>query len=203
MKIKTVISGCLICIVVLFVVHEFSIAQPTAPAPTSKIGLISVPRTLAECKATATFGVKAKAENDRMAAEENKISAEIKVLSDELRSGVFLPESSDYLSRYRTLLQKQGELKALQEFNAPQRTSTQRRWAEKIYKEVLRITEEVAAKKGLDIVLQRSKPEFPIRSADQLMMTLSTHKVLYGGGCVDITNEVIAELDKIESTLVE
>ena len=203
MRIKTVISGCLICVVVLFVVHEFSIAQPTASVPASKIGLISVTRTLRDCKATATFGAKAKAESDQMVAEENKLSDEIKVLTDDLRSGAFLPESSDYLSRYKTLLQKQGALKAMQDYNTPQRQSSQRRWAEKIYKETLRITREVAAKRGLDLVLERSEPEFPIRNADQLMMTLSTNKVLYGGGCLDITDEVIAELDKIEATLTK
>ncbi len=80
---------------------------------------------------------------------------------------------------------------------------TRRAWAEKLYKEILRITKEVAARKGLDLVLQRSEPEFPILSADQLMMTLSSHKVLYGGGCLDITDEIIAELDKIEATLTK
>jgi len=33
-------------------------------------------------------------------------------------------------------------------------------------------------------------------------MTLSTHKVLYSNGCVDLTDEVIAELDKEESKFI-
>jgi Skp family chaperone for outer membrane proteins len=107
------------------------------------------------------------------------------------------------MAQYKMLLQKQGELKAMQEFNNTQRGLRQQGWAEKIYKEVLRITKEVAAKKGLDLVLERNEPEFPIPNADQLMTTLSTHKVLYGGGCLDITDEVIAELDKIEATLTK
>jgi Skp family chaperone for outer membrane proteins len=106
------------------------------------------------------------------------------------------------MAQYKMLLQKQGELKALQDYNRAHAGSSQQRWAEKVYKEILRITKEVAASKDLDLVLERSEPEFPIPVADQLMMTIGTHKVLYGDGCIDITDEVIAELDKIESKLI-
>ena len=201
MRIKTIISGCLICVVVLFVVGEFGLAQPVAPAGASKIGLISVPRTLRDCKATVAFGLKAKAEGEQMMVAEKALNDEINALTGGVRA--LVPGTADYMAQYKMLLQKQGELKATQEFNNRQRSLSQQGWAEKVYKEVLRITKEVAARKGLDLVLQRSEPEFPILSADQLMMTLSSHKVLYGGGCLDITDEVIAELDKIEATLTK
>lgn len=200
MKIKTIITGCLVCVVVLFVVHEFGFAQPITPTA-SGIGLISVPRTLRDCKATVTFGIKAKAQGEQMVAAENALGEEIKTQTEQVKA--FVPGTAEYMAQYKILLLKQGELKATQEFNNQQRGASQRAWAEKIYKEVLRITKEVAARRGLDLVLQRSEPEFPILSADQLMMTLSSHKVLYGGGCMDITDEVIAELDKIESTLTK
>ncbi len=61
MKVKTVVLSCLIGAVVLFFAHEFSLAQPMATAAASKIGLVSVTRALRDCKATATFGAKAKA----------------------------------------------------------------------------------------------------------------------------------------------
>jgi len=201
MKIKTIISGCLMCVVVLFVVHEFGLAQPTAPAAASKIGLINVPRTLQGCKATATFGARAKAEGEQMVAAEKALDDEINVLTGGVRA--LVPNTTDYMAQYKLLLLKQGELKATQESNNRQRLLSQLGWAEKVYKEVLRITSEVAARKGLDLVLQRSEPEFPILSYDQLRMTFSSHKVLYGGGCLDITDEVIAELDKIETTLTK
>ncbi|TKJ39318.1 MAG: hypothetical protein CEE38_00835 [Planctomycetes bacterium B3_Pla] len=201
MKIKTVVLGCLMGVVVLFFVHEFSLAQPNAGNPSSRIGLVSVTRALRDCKATATFGAKRNAENSQMEADEKALTADIQTLTGTLRA--LVPGSSDYMTQYRQLLQKQGELKASQEFNTSQRGLRERSWAEKVYKEVIRITKEVAAKKGLDLVLERSEPTFPIQGADQLMMTLSTHKVLYGGGCADITDDVIAELDKIESELIK
>jgi len=201
MKFKTVVLSCLIGAIVLFLVHEFSLAQPTVPAANSKIGLISVSRCLRDCKATATFGAKAKADAEQMAATEQTLTDEVNVLTGGVRA--LMRGTPDYMAQYKLLVQKQAELKAIQEVNREQRTLSQRVWAEKVYKEVLRIVKDVAASKGLEMVLERSEPEFPIQNADQLMMTLSTHKVLYGGGCMDITDEVIAELDKIESTLIK
>ncbi|KPK45193.1 MAG: hypothetical protein AMJ65_00610 [Phycisphaerae bacterium SG8_4] len=200
MKVKTVIPVSLICVVVLFVVHEFSLAQPTADVATAKIGLLSVSRTLQECQPTATFGAKLKAESDQMDAAEKALEGEITALTGGVRA--LVRGTDDYMAQYKMLLQKQGELKGLQEYNNTRKGLSQQRWAEKVYKEVLRITKELAATKGLDLVLERSEPQFPIPVADQLMMTLSTHKVLYGEGCVDITDEVIAELDKLESKLI-
>ncbi len=199
MKIKTVVSGCLILVVILFVVHEFGVAQPTIGAPASKIGLVSVPRAMRDCKATLSYGAKVKAEGEQMAAAEKALADEVTALTGGVRA--LVPGTTDHLAQYKLLLQKQAMLKALQEFNNQQRGLSQQRWAEKIYKEILRLTNEVAARNGLDLVLERNEPAFPM-PAEQLMMTLNTHKVLYGGGCQDITDEVIAELDKIESKLV-
>lgn len=201
MKVKTVVLGCLIVAVVLFVVHEFSLAQPMLDSPASKIGLISVSRVMRDCRATVAFGVKAKAEDDELIKNQDALKVEIQTLTKAAQA--FVRGTSDYMAQYRLLVQKQAELKALEEYLREKRVTSQRAWAEKLYQEILRITKEVGARRGLNLVLQRSEPEFPTQNADQLMMAISTHKVLYGGGCVDVTDEVIAELDKIESTLLQ
>jgi Skp family chaperone for outer membrane proteins len=201
MKVKTVVLSCLIGAVVLFFVHEFSLAQSIAPVPASKIGLISVSRAMSGCKATVAFGAKAQAEAEQMATAEKTLNDEINVLTGGVRA--LVRGTPDYMAQYKLLVQKQADLKALQEYHRERRDASRRAWAEKLYKEVLRITKEVGAGKGLHLVLQRSEPEFPVQNTDQLMMVISTHKVLYGDGCVDITDEVIAELDKIESTLIK
>jgi Skp family chaperone for outer membrane proteins len=201
MKFKTVVLGCLMGAIALLFVHQFSFAQTTAPATVSNIGLISVSRALRDCKATATFGAQAQAEAEEMAEKEKALNDEINMLKGAVRA--LVPGTPDYMEQLRQLMLKQGELQAIQEYRRELRSASQRAWAEKVYKEILRLTQEVAARNNLDLVLERSEPEFPIKNADQLMMTLSTNKVLYGDGCTDITDEVIAELDKIESTLVK
>jgi Skp family chaperone for outer membrane proteins len=65
---------------------------------------------------------------------------------------------------------------------------------EALYQETLKITKEVAKEKGVTLVLERTEPEFPV-TPDELMMTFSTHKVLYAENCPDLTEEVTARLD--------
>ena len=36
-------------------------------------------------------------------------------------------------------------------------------------------------------------------SAAELLVTIQTHKLVYAGGCMDITSDVIAQLDEDDS----
>ena len=171
-----------------------AVAGPEANEPGSKIGVVSIGRALRNCKATVKYRERVIAENDEMDIEEEGLSKEIQALAAGLKA--FKAESSDYLARYRELLQRQGELKALQEFNPRRKILREMRWTQELYKEILQITKELAKEKGLGLVLGVDEPVFPIQRYDELMMTLSTHKVLYSDGCVDLTNEVVARLDK-------
>ncbi len=194
MKIKGLVTGCILSVIVLFAVREFSTAEAGAGISTSKIGVVSVSRALRDCKATADYREKTTAENDKMTLEETRLNREVQSLTGEIRA--LRRGSDDYLARYKELLQKQAELKVLEEFNNQQSGLRDRNWTELLYKEILTVVNDIAKKKGLEMVLERTEPTFPTATADQLMMTLSTHKVLYDAGCVDITDDVIAELNK-------
>jgi len=200
MKVKTTILGCLIGVVVLLFVHEYSMAQMKPNDTTLPIGLVDVRKALRECKATAKYREKTNAENSKMDAEEEQLSREIQALAAGLRA--LKQGSSDYLTQYREYLQKQNDLKTMQEFNPQQKAIKHQQWTQELYKEILRITKVLAAEKGLPLVLGSDEPEFPMQRYEELAMTLSTHKVLYSNGCMDLTNEVIAELDKEESKFI-
>ena len=207
MKAKTMFLGCLAGVVILAMGYPDggnrdsqaqlasakAAAGPKANEPGLKIGVVSIGRALRNCKATVSYRERVIAENGEMDIEEKGLSRDIQALAAGLKA--LKPDSSDYLARYRELLQKQSELKALQEFNPRRRMLREMRWTQDLYKEILRITKELAAEKGLDLVLGADEPTFPIQRYDELMMTLSTHKVLYSDGCVDLTNEVVARLD--------
>ncbi len=194
MRIKVLVTGSILSVVILFAVHELGTAKAGAGLSTSKIGVVSVSRALRDCKATADYREKTTAENDKIALEQTRLNREVQSLTGEIRA--LRRGSDDYMARYKELLQKQAELKVLEEYNNQQSGLRDRNWTELLYKEILTVVNDIAKKKGLEMVLERTEPSFPTATADQLMMTLSTHKVLYDGGCLDITDDVIAELNK-------
>jgi len=203
MKRSGMLLACLISVVVLFAVHQYGVAQANSAKPALPVATISIQQALRDCKATAKYREKTTAENDRMDAEEDKLSKEIQALAAGLRTGALKPDSTDYMQQYQDLLQKQTELKITQDLNPQKKALKHQLWTEKLYKEILRITKELSTQKGLALVLAVDEPEFPMTRYEDLAMALRTHKVLYSGGCQDLTAEVIAELDKMEAKLTD
>jgi Skp family chaperone for outer membrane proteins len=199
MKFKMMVLGCLVCAIILATGYEYLQAQPNATGSTLKIGVVSVHTALRNCQATIKFTERLKAEQEKMISEEKTLATEGQALADSLR--VFKPDSTEYMETFQKMVQTQSMLKALQETNPRRSRLKQMQWTQKLYKEILRITKELAAKKGLTLVLATDEPEFPFPRYEELVMTLSTHKVLYNNGCVDLTSEVRAQLDKMQSQL--
>jgi len=199
MKFKMMVLSCLVCAIILATGYEYLQAQPNATGTTLKIGVVNVHAALRKCQATLKFTERLKAEQEKMISEENKLTTDWKALQDSLM--VFKRNSNEYMETFQKMVQTQSMLKALQETNPLRSRLKQMQWTQKLYKEILRITKELAAKKGLTLVLAADEPEFPFPRYEELVMTLSTHKVLYNNGCVDLTNEVRAQLDKMQSQL--
>lgn len=193
------VLSCLVCAIILATGYEYLQAQPNATGSTLKIGVVSVHTALRNCQATIKFTERLKAEQEKMISEEKTLATEGQALADSLR--VFKPDSTEYMETFQKMVQTQSMLKALQETNPRRSRLKQMQWTQKLYKEILRITKELAAKKGLTLVLATDEPEFPFPRYEELVMTLSTHKVLYNNGCVDLTSEVRAQLDKMQSQL--
>jgi Skp family chaperone for outer membrane proteins len=200
MKVKTSVLVFFTGAAILLLVHRFSPAQETAAKQTLPIGIVDVRRALRDCKATAKYRERTNAENAKMDAEEEQLSREVQALAAGIRA--LKPGTSDHLAQYKEYLQKQNELKTMQEFNPQQKALKHQQWTQTLYQEILRITNDLAAEKGLPLVLASDQPEFPIQRYEELAMTLSTHIVLYSEGCQDLTDQVIAELDKVESKFI-
>jgi len=198
MKFKTMVLGCLVSAIILATGYEYLQAQPNVTG-SMKIGVVSVHSALRNCKATLKFRERLIAEKVKMDSEEKTLATEGQALADSLRA--YKADSNEYMQTFQMMVQTQSKLKALQETNPRRRALKEMQWTQKLYKEILRITKELAAKKGLALVLGADEPEFPFQRYEELVMTLSTHKVIYNNGCVDLTSEVVAQLDKMQSQL--
>jgi Skp family chaperone for outer membrane proteins len=195
MKVKAVIAlSCLVGVVVLSTGYELSLAQTKPDQPSFRIAVVNVRDVFRTCQRNATYRQQAMAEYNRTMTELERLSREIE--ADEAGLKTLKPGSADHLKQYEQTLRKKADLDARQQFLKQQRALKDRQWTEQLYQEVLQITKELAEQKGFDMVFDKQEPEFPASSGDELMLTLSTHKLLYSGGCADITDEVTARLDE-------
>jgi len=197
MKTRTVVLGGLIGAVVLFMGYGYSSAQSGSAPLTPTMGILSIRVIFRDCKVNIRY-------RDKAIAEQNIENAEMEMLQKETESmeaglKALIPGSSDHMKQYHELLQKQASFEAVKQFKSQSRVLKDRKWTGELYKEVLRITKELAKQKGLSVVFEVDEPEFPMANTDELMMALQTHKVLYSDGCLDLTADVLVALDKIES----
>ena len=193
MKTIVMVLSCLIGVVVLFVCYGYSSAVPKDKTVADKIGVVNIRKVFRDCKRNDKYRADAMSEQARLDTEQQKLQNEIEAQKVGLKA--LKPGSNDYLTQVKELLKKQAELEANRQFNNQQRVLKDQQWTENLYKEILQITSELAEQKGLVMVFEKGEVEFPSMSPDDLMLTLSTHKLLYSDGCLDITDEVIARLD--------
>jgi len=194
MKVKTMLLSCLAGVVIMAMVYEYSQAQPKADTPSLKIGIVSIMKIFRECKRSATYRAEFLTWQDRIREELKKLSKEIEAQEAALKA--LKQDSSDYLAQRKEMIDKRASLQAQQDFNKEQAILKEYRWSKELYNDILQIISELAEQKGLDLVLEKDEIDVLSLSVNEISQTISTHKVLYSGGCVDISDEVVARLDK-------
>jgi len=186
--------------VVLFLTVQlagYGFAGPGDSGVQCRIGVVSIRRVFGECKRNVEYREKANAEQAGIMTELEKLSSDIE--SEKAGLKALKEGSSDYLEAMRRILNKQANLQAMQQFHKQQIDIQDKRFSERLYQDILRATGEVARDRGLDMVFDKDEAQLPSPSANELMMTIRTHKLLYSEGCIDITDQVLARLDAAES----
>jgi Skp family chaperone for outer membrane proteins len=188
------ITGAVIGVVALLATFEYSGAAQSGAAA-SNVGVVSIRTVFDRTRQQAQYQTKAVAKRARDRAQLEGLAQEVKGAEEEMsthRQG-----TPEYLKLMQNVIQKRAQLEAQQEYLKQQTMLENKLWMEKLYEQTLKIVTALAREKGLELVLERTEPSFPI-SSDELMATFSTHKVLYAGGSVDLTNEVISRLDAMD-----
>ena len=157
------------------------------------MGVVSIRKIFRNCKKTAQYRQETNAERQKISAELGKLDSEIQAQKAGLKT--LKNGSENYMTQVKEILEKQAILQAQQEFHKQQLALKEQQLTENIYRDILRITSYIAKEKGLDLVFEASEPDLPASSPTELELSMGTHKLLFGGGCVDITEEVITRLD--------
>lgn len=206
MKSKLSVTALVVVITIMSAAIIATSAQPAspakrgekavAPAPETKcpkIGVVSVRKLFQDSKRNVKYRQETTAERDKMEAELQKLAAEIDLAKQDIKG--LRTDSNDYSRIMKEILEKQGKLQAQQEYYKRQMEIREQVAIEGLFKDVLQATAEVAKEKGLDLVLERSEPDLPSVSGNELTLTISTHKVLFSAGCEDLTQDVLAKVD--------
>jgi len=194
MKTKMIVLICLLLLGISFLNREYTSAQSSSPA--SKIGVVNIERVLMESDATKAYMEKARGEIQKLKDEQEKLRASIKVLDQELSEGRFTVGSDEFYKKNRELAVKENELKLLQDFNQQELSLKNKLWQIDLYKKVMQIAKEIGKEKDLYLVLSVEEPELSPQAVDDFTLIVRTHKVLYSGEGMDLTDTVITRLNQ-------
>lgn len=194
MKIKMIALLFLFGIGTLFLSHEYSSAQ--SGIPISKIGTVDIIRVSKECNASKAFVEKTKEDIQKLRAEEEKLRIAIQALEKDLASGHLKVGSPEFYNKNRELAEKEAQLKFPQDFNVQEQSLKNQLWQMDLYAKILKIANDIGAEKDLYLVLSVEEPEISPQNMDDFAIFVKTHKVLYKGGCMDLTDAVIARLNQ-------
>jgi Skp family chaperone for outer membrane proteins len=188
---------CLIGATVLCLAYGFTTDQTEDHKSISKAGVVSIRKIFQQCRRNGKY-------TERMIAERQKIEAQLQKLASQIEADkaglkTLKPGSSDYMALMKDVMTKQAKLQADREFHNQQMELKDKQFTERLYQDILEEVRLIAVEKKLDLVFEKDEVEFPTSNANELMLRIRTHKLLYSGGCLDITDEVMAGLDAKES----
>ena len=168
-------------------------SEPKQSGAGLKVAVVSIRKIFQGCKRGASYREEAIAEQDRVIAELEKLSKEIEAEKAGLKT--LKENSSDYMASAKGLFEKQANYQARQEFYKQQMGLKDQLWTKQLYQDILQIAGEIAKEKGLDLVFKEDEVDFSEPDSSELGLAIRVQKLLYSGGCLDITDEVTARLD--------
>ena len=189
MKIRNIALVCLMAVVVLLVMSQFGLAKLEATKPVSRMGVVSIQKILQDSKRSARYREDAAAEFNKIKLKLSKMELDIGALKDGLKT--LKIGSNDHMALLKDILEKSALLQAEQKFFEQQMGFKEQTMVEDLFNEILVKVGEVAEAKGLDVVFERTEPQFPMANGEELERSIGSHKVLFSGGCLDITEDVI------------
>jgi len=173
--------------------YERGVAEGKSQIQPAKIAVIAMSTLLEKNKKNTEWQEKASAEAKQINDTLEALSNEIKAIEAAMKTRK--PGSSDHTKQKFEFMQKRAEIEAKDRFYQEDFQQKQKDWAEAMFQEVVSVIAKVAKEKGLDMVVAKEEYMFPSASANELILTIKTSKILYHAEHMDITADVLAALD--------
>ena len=185
-----VLAGALIMMGV-YQQDKLDAAGDAAPA---KIAVVNVTKVIQECKKFKTWQEQKQKEAQQIEAEFTAMKSELDSLSANLK--IHTPGTDDYRSLMKKFIEKRAILQSKDTAYKELWNGEKEQWTESLYEKLLLVIEDVAKKKGLDIVMANEDLDLKDPMRPDILQTIVTKKLLYHNPQYDITAEVLAAFDE-------
>jgi Skp family chaperone for outer membrane proteins len=172
-----------------------TLAAPQDPSGGVRAAVVNIPRASEEYRKTADleahFGELRDTFTKQRDAQREQIQRMTRSLQEELKPG-----SEDFRHRAKQVAMMEAELAWFNEAEGEHIEMGLRTSLLAIYEDIHSAVREVAAEKGLDLVLTADQlPQEQPSSAGQVRQQILLQKVLYWSPSLDITDEVVERLN--------
>ena len=174
--------------------YQLSMAQSKTNASTTndavKIGTVNSEKVLQQCKRAVAYQDQLKADQEKTLADLTKLKESMEAEKEGLKA--FKQGSEDYNKHLKMMLTQQAELEAQKEYQKQRLEGKDQEWTKAIYTNFVQVVSDIAKEKGLIMVVERRDLE-PTMTINEMMV--STRPMIYSGGCIDISSEVLTALN--------
>lgn len=185
--------GLLTVAVALFGYQSGLVAAAQNAIMPPKVGVVDVTTILENSQKHSDWQQKMREREEKMKAEFQQLRKDLSDLEANIKTRN--PGSQDYVTFMQEYAQKKALFESKNSLYEEQVTLEMQQWTESLYQDFLKVVDQVAAQKGLDLVLAKEKLNLPSQSLRDFMLTVKTSKILYCRPNLDITEEVLSALD--------
>jgi Skp family chaperone for outer membrane proteins len=186
------ISFAVMAAVVLFI-RSGNAAQKNSPVPT-KVAVVDIVKVFNDYQRTKEINERLNKEQVELQNQRKQKIDRVEALKAQLDS--LHPDSKDYYQREKELLELSIELKNFTDIKAEEVKREFRVMTEDIYGEMIKTIESVAKDAGYDLVLYLDLMDIHGDSFPALLEKIRERKVLYSTKEIDITQNVLDNLNQ-------
>lgn len=170
--------------------HAQSTSPPASNAP---VGVVNLVRVFNEFDQTQTLNQKMQEETNRVKLDADKRMQEIQ--AEEAALQAFTPDSADYYKRSQKLKRMRLEQKVELALEQDRIGEAYLHWVKQTYRMVSEEIAQVARSRGIAVVVTEDEVDTSVTDPKLLQQLILNRKVIYSDPQVDMTDEVLSNLN--------
>jgi Skp family chaperone for outer membrane proteins len=193
-KKNIVILGVLVGIIAVGMGYDQGWARARREIMPAKVGVVNIEAIFESSEKHEQWRRKMDANQIRKLAELKKLDQQAEAIKADMETRK--AGSPDYMSRMSAYLEKKATTDAMSKFYEAEFAVQGQKWMDDLYGQIETVIREIAREKGLDIVLADEEIDLAkVANVQDIATLIRSNKILYHSVDIDITQEVLAELD--------